>query len=168
MNSHLSRTHVTVCLQPPPRNGPGKPYVFLHGVAADRVYRVPQLPERLVSSYLAFPPLPVKPAVYLCCTFPGVASGGRYPLSCPAQPGLSSQTTFRSACAAVYFTRCPIIPTFCVSVKCFSCFIPFILHFSPRKTAFFGMIIRSEIRTRFSNCPKSTGTSAAPTGFFSP
>ena len=48
-----------------------------------------------VSSYLAFPSLPLvrdarHAAVYFCCTFPGVASGGRYPLSCPVKPGLSS------------------------------------------------------------------------------
>ena len=44
--------------------------------------------RRRVSSYLAFPPLPAapqspQPAVYLCCTFPEVAFGGRYPLSLP-------------------------------------------------------------------------------------
>ena len=37
-----------------------------------------------VSSYLAFPPFPARrPVVYLCCTFPGVAPGGCYPLSLP-------------------------------------------------------------------------------------
>ena len=40
-----------------------------------------------VSSYLAFPPLPEgakhPPAVSLCCTFPQIALGGRYPLSLP-------------------------------------------------------------------------------------
>ena len=30
-------------------------------------------------------------AVYFCCTFPEVALGGRYPLSCPMEPGLSSR-----------------------------------------------------------------------------
>ncbi len=29
-------------------------------------------------------------AVYFCCTFPEVSLGGRYPLSCPIVPGLSS------------------------------------------------------------------------------
>ena len=37
----------------------------------------------LVRSYRTFPPLPAMPAVYLCCTFPEVAFGGRYPLSLP-------------------------------------------------------------------------------------
>ena len=35
-------------------------------------------------------------AVYFCCTFPGVASAGRYPASCPVKPGLSSPGPFRS------------------------------------------------------------------------
>ena len=30
-------------------------------------------------------------AVYLCCTFPRVTPGGRYPLSCSVKPGLSSR-----------------------------------------------------------------------------
>ncbi len=34
-------------------------------------------------------------AVYFCCTIPRVASGGRYPLSCPAELGLSSGAAFR-------------------------------------------------------------------------
>ena len=37
------------------------------------------------------------PAVYFCCTVPGVASAGRYPASCPVKPGLSSSDTFRFA-----------------------------------------------------------------------
>ena len=111
------------------------------GVASDRVYSKPMLPQEWVSSYLAFPSLPrllliaqnkilleflgaifsldvgyyalrhknlsfctiissrgtvlstlykTAVAVYFCCTFPGVASGGRYPLSCSVMPGLSS------------------------------------------------------------------------------
>ena len=48
-----------------------------------------------VVSYTAFSPLRAlrmrsASAVYLCCTFPGVASAGRYPASCPVKPGLSS------------------------------------------------------------------------------
>ena len=37
-----------------------------------------------------------------CCTFPGLAAGGRYPPSCPAEPGLSSRRRARS-------TRLPTI-----------------------------------------------------------
>ena len=57
-----------------------------YGVASDRVYICTQSPVVPVSSYLAFPSLPsVRTAVYFCCTFPGVASGGRYPLSLPCE-----------------------------------------------------------------------------------
>ena len=33
-----------------------------------------------------------------CCTFPGLATGGRYPPSCPAKPGLSSRTKLLRPC----------------------------------------------------------------------
>ena len=49
-----------------------------------------------VVSYTAFPPLPVKQAVYFCCTILGVTSTRRYLASCPAKPGLSSPGPFRS------------------------------------------------------------------------
>ena len=43
--------------------------------------------RRRVRSYRTFPPLPERakhpPAVSLCCTFPQIALGGRYPLSLP-------------------------------------------------------------------------------------
>ncbi len=45
------------------------------GVASDRVYRGAMLPWLPVSSYLAFPPLPQKGAVYFCCTCPEIALG---------------------------------------------------------------------------------------------
>ena len=83
----------------------GKQY-SAYGVAPDRVYICTQLPAMPVSFYLAFPSVPKDPKIsqsphgtlgaiktpvgYFCCTFPGVTSGGRYPLSCPAGPGLSS------------------------------------------------------------------------------
>ena len=38
-----------------------------------------------------FHPYRINTAVYFCCTFPEVALGGRYPLSCPVRPGLSSR-----------------------------------------------------------------------------
>ena len=62
-----------------------------YGVASNRVYICTQLPVVPVSSYLAFPSLPQAAAVYFCCTFPEVTLGGRYPLSCPVKPGLSSR-----------------------------------------------------------------------------
>jgi len=52
-------------------------------------YALPVTREAVVS-YTALPTLPVKPAVYFCCTILGVASTGRYPASCPVKPGLSS------------------------------------------------------------------------------
>ena len=82
LDGHLSGTRVAARLKPPV--GTGGPPIVPVGVAADRVYRPPVSPRGAVSSYLAFPPLPVgRPAVYLCCTIPGVAPGGRYPLSLP-------------------------------------------------------------------------------------
>ncbi len=51
--------------------------------------------RKAVVSYTALPPLPIKLAVYFCCTFLGVASTGRYPASCPVKPGLSSPAAFR-------------------------------------------------------------------------
>ena len=44
------------------------------GVASDRVYSKCMLPYKWVSSYLAFPSLPLR-AVYFCCTFPAVTRG---------------------------------------------------------------------------------------------
>lgn len=74
--------YVAVHLKPPV--GTIGPIVVPVGVAADRVYRPPMLPWDVVSSYLAFPPLPRRNgAVYLCCTIPEVTLGGRYPLSLP-------------------------------------------------------------------------------------
>ena len=80
--NHLSGTYVAICLKPSVGTG-GQPIAPVD-VAADRVYRSPMLPWGMVSSYLAFPPLPAKkPAVYLCCTIPRVAPGRRYLLSLP-------------------------------------------------------------------------------------
>lgn len=58
----------------------------------------------LVSSYLAFPPLPkLIPEVYLCCTFLQVTLTGSYPAPCPMELGLSSPA--HNAAAIVWFTR---------------------------------------------------------------
>lgn len=56
-----------------------------------------------VVSYTAVPPLPnaarkqAALAVYFCCTSLRVASTGRYPASCPMEPGLSSPSAFAKA-----------------------------------------------------------------------
>ena len=69
------------------------------------------LPGQRWSLTHAFPPLPVKPAVYFCCTFLRVTPTGRYPASCPAKPGLSSPALFRdmqprlfNRLAVIYYT----------------------------------------------------------------
>ena len=74
----------------PPENESGKSMCSLFGLASDGVYMAIVVTNNTVVSYTAFPPLPLKVAVYLCCTFLGVTSTGRYPASCPAKPGLSS------------------------------------------------------------------------------
>ena len=84
---HLSTRTVTGTLQPP-RERPGRPVCSHTGVAPDRVYsdgrfHTPsgELLPRL--STLTGRRANAEPAVYLCCTFPEVAFGGRYPLSLP-------------------------------------------------------------------------------------
>ena len=58
-------------------------------------------PGLLVSSYLTVSPLPrgPKPArrFTFCCTFPGLAAGGRYPSLRPTEPGLSSRRVLLGA-----------------------------------------------------------------------
>ena len=45
---------------PPLRRASGRHFCLLYGVAPDRVYRLSALPQKAVSFYLAFPPLPQK------------------------------------------------------------------------------------------------------------
>jgi hypothetical protein len=95
----------------------GQAYMFSHGVAPDRVYSGLLLPISRAVSYLRLSTLTaLSTAVYLCCTFPEVAFGGRYPLSCPVEPGLSSCTAFQLMPAAVWFTHacyCTILMSLC-------------------------------------------------------
>ena len=84
---HLSRRTVAGTLQPP-RERPGQPIAPIPVLLRIEFTAADAFTRRRVSSYLAFPPLPAapqspQPAVYLCCTFPEVAFGGRYPLSLP-------------------------------------------------------------------------------------
>ena len=105
LDSHLSRPWVAPWLKPPPRERPGKPYapstvlLRIEFTAADRSRPPGELLPRL-STLTA-----ETAAVYLCCTCPEVAFGGRYPLSCPVEPGLSSRTGFPPVPAAVRLTR---------------------------------------------------------------
>ena len=71
-----------------PLNAAGQACMRSHGVAPDRVYSDAPFPDVGRALTSAFPPLPEgtwrrSQAVYLCCTFPGVAPGGCYPLSSP-------------------------------------------------------------------------------------
>ena len=90
IDSHLSRRTVAGTFQPPSRKQPGKP-CFLCGVAPDRVCSDGCF--HTIGCALTTPFHPyfadagsealTDKAVYLCCTFPEVAFGGRYPLSLP-------------------------------------------------------------------------------------
>ena len=88
---HLSCLYVTVkfCATNEILSGKHRLRAFV-GVASNRVYMALCVTTESVSSYLAFPSLPDKQAVYFCCTFPEVTLGGRYPLSCSVMLGLSS------------------------------------------------------------------------------
>ena len=100
------------CLLPPSglwRGTAGTRGVPPKGVASDRVYMASHVTAGSVSSYLAFPSLPHKAAVYFCCTFPGVTPGGRYPLSSPVKPGLSSRYYLSAPYRAAAPHTCPLI-----------------------------------------------------------
>jgi len=98
VNDHLSGTDVATGLKRPTWKHDGQPYCFLFGLASDGVYMCPvcyqpggsllHCPSTLTRTSLA---------VHFCCTILGVTSTGRYPASCPAKPGLSSDGTFRPA-----------------------------------------------------------------------
>jgi len=63
-----------------------------------------------VSFYLAFPSVPhFREVGYFCCTFPEVSLGGRYPLSCPSMPGLSSRQYLSATWRAAAPPACIII-----------------------------------------------------------
>ena len=81
-DSHLSSRRVAPAIQPPERKQPGKP-CFLCGVAPDRVCSDGCFHTIGCALTAPFHPYHQMMAVYLCCTFPEVAFGGRYPLSLP-------------------------------------------------------------------------------------
>jgi len=70
-----------------PEDKPGRLFVPSFAVLLPMGFTWPlKSPKEPVSSYLAFPPLPqMHAAVSLCCTFPEVAFGGRYPPSSPCE-----------------------------------------------------------------------------------
>ena len=83
IDSHLSRHTVADMLKPPPRRRSGQPIVSstvllrIEFTASRCSHVMGELLPRL-STLTAR-----SAAVYLCCTFPEVAFGGRYPLSLP-------------------------------------------------------------------------------------
>ena len=107
IDSHLSRHSVTTVFKPPSRKQPGKP-CFLCGVAPDRVCSDGCFHTIGCALTAPFHPY-LREAVYLCCTFPEVAFGGRYPLSLPCGArtflmyGLSAWHTRLSDLVAVIF-----------------------------------------------------------------
>ena len=111
-DSHLSRRAVANALQPP-RERPGQPMCSHTGVAPDRVYSIGLFPADGCALTAPFHPYwngGAEPAVYLCCTFPEVAFGGRYPLSLPCgartflMTGLSAWPRDCLFSSQVYFT----------------------------------------------------------------
>ena len=97
VDDHLSGTHVAARLKP--SVGATGSVIAPVDVAADRVYRPPMLPWGVVSSYLAFPPLPehklwryISVALFLKLPSADVIC---YPY--PMQPGLSSYRSSRYA-----------------------------------------------------------------------
>ena len=86
-----------------PGDETGSLIVSLFGLASDGVYMATAVTSCTVVSYTAFPPLPHKAAVYLCCTSLGVASTGRYPASLPCEA--RTFLTCQMAAAIIYQSR---------------------------------------------------------------
>ena len=70
---------------------------FLFGLASDGVYICPVCyqPGGSLLRCLSTLTGSKAPAVYFCCTVPGVASARRYLAPCPVKPGLSSPAALR-------------------------------------------------------------------------
>ncbi len=109
LDDHLSRSCVAAALQRPTRERDGQPHGSLSDLAPDEVYRADRvaaaagglLPHRFT---LTPDSRPWRSA--FCGTVSRVAPGGRYPPSCPAEPGRSSAPE-RSDDAAVLPTHSP-------------------------------------------------------------
>ncbi len=65
LNDHLSRPAVASRFKRPTRERDGQPHGSLCGLASSGVYRAYPVTRIAVSSYLAFPPLPVKDRRYI-------------------------------------------------------------------------------------------------------
>ena len=113
LNDDLSRLHVAMQLQPPPgtRRARIVPIwaLLLVGFTEPR-----KSPSALVRSYRTVPPLPAEAGgTHFCGTIPEVTLAGRYPASCPVEPGLSSYGKAVSDCFShsycQYFSTKPVI-----------------------------------------------------------
>ena len=91
---HFCRRRQTLATYP---KADGPPYAFCSVLLRMGFTYALSVTSQAVVSYTAFPPLreAKPPAVYFCCTVPGVASARRYLASCPVKPGLSSPAAFR-------------------------------------------------------------------------
>ena len=108
-DSHLSKRIVAGALQPP-RERTGRPIapiavlIRIEFTASDTLEPMGELLPRLST-------LTSEEAVYLCCTFPEVAFGGRYPLSLPCgartflMTGLSAWPRDCLSYSPIYFTK---------------------------------------------------------------
>ena len=76
------------------------PLVALFGLVPDGVYICPPCCQGGGALLPHLSTLASYEAVYFCCTFPGVASAGRYPASCPMVLGLSSCRIAARGCPA--------------------------------------------------------------------
>lgn len=97
LDNHLSRRSVTNTFKRPTTGGYEQhPFYTLTWSCSRWGLQSHIVAYALVSSYLAFPSLPLrKEAVYFCCTFLGVASTGGYPAPCSTELGLSSCRSIR-------------------------------------------------------------------------
>ncbi len=128
VNNHLSRTHVAVRLMPPRWAAeqtltPGGVLLRIGFTWLRRLRRTGELLPRL-SILACLREYPKMQAVYFCCTCPGVASGGCYPLSCSVKPGLSSRQDLSVCCRAIaqngckqYYHRKYILSNGCIKNK---------------------------------------------------
>ena len=92
---HFCRRRQTLATYP---KADGPPYAFCSVLLRMGFTYALSVTSQAVVSYATFPPLRESrslPAVYFCCTVPGVASARRYLASCPVKPGLSSPAAFR-------------------------------------------------------------------------
>ena len=94
----------------------------LFGLASDGVYMCPACYQPGGSLLHCHSTLTgTKPAVYFCCTVPGVASARRYLASCPVKPGLSSPAAFRH-CGSDHLSYSNYVPySTTYFLKCESC-----------------------------------------------